>query len=271
MRLLPVVSASIGLCAAAAGAFAQGVPDYGFEWRTVGDPGNPAAQPEDYLFLDRPIGSVAYEYRLTRTEITNTQWIEFADALVTADPSVNPYDITLGWDIFYGGDHRWFTFEGAEHAAAQMGWLYAARFCNWLHNDKRSDLAAFQGGVYDISTFRVVWDGEWPRWVGDSTPAADAKFWIPNWSELVKGLHWDPNKLGVGEGGYWLFPHSSDVEPIGGLPGTPGAESSAGDYPNARSGCRWGCTRTPCRRGGCSMVRAGRRSTWGSGSTASRR
>lgn len=217
-------------------SLAQPAPDYGLTWRTIGDPGNPAAQPQDYMWLDRPIGRVDYEYRLTQTEVTYTQWIEFADALVRADPSVNPNSIVLGRDLYHAsngpGDHQWYTAPGAENAAVQTGWLYAARYTNWLHNGKRSDLAAFQSGVYDISSFRLV-PGNPPTWVGNSQRSPDALFWIPSWSELVKGLHWDPNKSGPGQGGYWLYPHSSDTQPIGGLPGTPGAQSSAGNYPNA--------------------------------------
>ncbi len=44
-------------------------------------------------------------------------------------------------------------------------------------------------------------------------------------------MHYDPNKLGAGQGGYWLYPDSSDSPPVGGPPGTPGAHTGAGTYP----------------------------------------
>jgi len=37
----------------------------------------------------------------------------------------------------------------------------------------------------------------------------------------------DPNKFGPNQGGYWLYPTMSDTPPVGGLTGTPGAQTAA--------------------------------------------
>ncbi len=225
--------------------------------------------PGDFFWLDRPIGRVDSQYRLTRTEITNTQWIEFVDAYAHANPGANLNDLSfIGRDVYYTStdpaNFGWYTAPGAENAAAQMGWLYAARYCNWLENGKSSDPRAFESGVYDISSFHRLPDN---TWVGNSEHAPGARFWLPDWNEHVKGLYWDPNKLGPGQGWYWLYPHSSDSPPVGGLPGTPGASPAPATTPTRRSTCPWGRTRTRNRPGACSTARAARRSTSGSGST----
>lgn len=249
-KVLPIVCPVVQwLCGAAA---AQPVPDYGLEWRTIGDPGNPAAQPADYHFLQSrgfgPVGQVDYEYRLTRTEVTNTQWFEFLDAYIGVRPEAISDLSVVGRDIYYTmngpGDYNWYTAPGAENAAVTVGWFSAARFSNWLHNGKSATIAAFENGAYDMGSFYVNPEG-W--WVGETQRSPDARFWLPSWDEWTKGMHWDPNKFGQEQGGYWMYPHSSDERPIGGLPGTPGAETSAdhgagpifyvpvGSYPNSTS------------------------------------
>ncbi len=215
---------------------AQPAPDYGLEWRTIGDLGNPAAQPADYFWLQLrgfgPVGRVDYEYRLTQTEITNTQWIEFVDAYANANPNVNINDLSfIGRDVYYTnnqpGNYGWYTTPGAENAGAQMGWFYAARYCNWLENGKSSEPSAFESGVYDMSSFVPGPNG---NWIGDTQHAPGARYWLPSWDEWTKGMHWDPNKSGPGRGGYWLYPHSSDTPAVAGLPGTPGAQTSAWEH-----------------------------------------
>jgi len=205
---------------------------------TIGDPGNPAAQPEDYFWLQfrefGPVGRVDYEYRLTRTEVTNTQWIEFVDSYSLNYPGVNVADpaITSRWvrrSSDDPADYGWHALPGAENAAAEVGWLYAAKYCNWLHNGKVNEAWAFDTGAYDISSFHELPSG---LWEGNSQHLPGATFWLPSWDEWTKGMHWDPNKFGPEQGGYWMYPHSSDIRPVGGLPGTLGAETSAGYYPD---------------------------------------
>ena len=39
-----------------------------------------------------------------------------------------------------------------------ISWRVAAMYCKWLHNDKRTDRAAFLNGAYDVSTFGYLYD-----------------------------------------------------------------------------------------------------------------
>jgi hypothetical protein len=50
-----------------------------------------------------------------------------------------------------------------------------------------------------------------------------ARFWLPSLDELLKAAYYDPDRYGEGEEGYWLYPHSSNEEPVRGTPGN-------GDY-----------------------------------------
>jgi hypothetical protein len=216
-------------------ALAQGTPpDYGLTWRTVGDPGNPALQPSpQYPLLDAPVGAVGYSYRLTQTEVTNTQWIEFVNVYSRSHPETSVIN-DLGFsgrDVYRSSNDPnnfgWHPGPDAENAAAVVSWLYAARYVNWLCNGKVDQPWAFENGAYDMSTFHQQPNG---TWVGQTTRAPGAQYWIPSDDEWVKGMYWDPNKLGPGVAGYWMYETSSDSPPVSGAPGTAGAQTSAGNY-----------------------------------------
>ena len=81
-------------------------------------------------------------------------------------------------------------------------WRTAAKFSNWLHNDKASSIAALQDGAYDTSTFTTNPN---QTFNDQLTHHPVAKFWIPTLDEWIKAAHYDPNRYGPGEGGYWEY------------------------------------------------------------------
>lgn len=205
--------------------------DLGFDWVTIGDPGNRAAS-YDEAFLNEGRGSVGYEYRLTRTEVTVAQHLAFLQAI---EPFVGSWDddVTdsqewLGHRIgIYPHNGAVFAAPGWENTGTTMSFYTAARFCNWLHNGQVNEAWAFESGAYDISTFRQVDADGQP--IDQLTHSEGARYWIPNLDEWIKGMYWDPTK--DGEGGYWQYQHMSDEPPVPGLPGEPGAQTSAGPFP----------------------------------------
>lgn len=203
------------------------VPDYDFQWATIGAPGNPAIGGQ--FSWNKGRGSVGYTYRISKLEITTGQWMEFLNAIAPLQP--NP----LTW----GSPSHW----GARDAAGPSGhyelnpnipnagmlpvygisWREAAMYTNWLCNNKQASLAAIANGAYDISTF-----GENPNGTitDQTTHNPGAKFWIPTLDEWLKAAHYDPNKNGPGQGGWWRFPYSQDTELTYGWPGS--GQSSGG-------------------------------------------
>lgn len=204
-------------------------PDYGIEWRTVGAAGNVAAQPGDYPnpSMDRPLGSVGYEYRIARTEVTNAQYLEFVIAYTTVYPPTSHSSLALlGLDIRerrVGTRYEYSVLTELAQHGATMGWNYAAMYCNWLTNRKAVTAAAFANGAYDASTFPP--GGSSPQLV--HTPGAS--FWLASNDEWTKAMFYDPNKFGPGAGGYNLYPTGSDIAPVSGPPGS-GAQTGYGVF-----------------------------------------
>ncbi|MCB9846026.1 MAG: SUMF1/EgtB/PvdO family nonheme iron enzyme [Phycisphaeraceae bacterium] len=204
-------------------------PDHGFDWVTIGDPGNRDVTPDEAPMFFPPfsepfeVGGVDHVYRITRTEVTVSQHLEFVSAYAPYWDGFPDDPHFIGFFIQYdAAEDRYFIPQGFEDVPTEMSWHIAARLVNWLHNDKAKEQWAFENGSYDTSTFGKNDDGTW-----NDQPAhhPDAKFWIPTIDEWIKGMHWDPGK--DGQGGYWKYPHSSDEPPIPGWPWE-GGETSAG-------------------------------------------
>lgn len=205
----------------------------GFDFVTIGDAGNAPYVPVDNTWVDRPVGGVNYEYRISKTEVAVSQWLEFSNAYAPHYKGSRGHgEITGYWTrpTSYDPDVplSYYALPGSERYSADTTWRMAARFCNWLHNGKSSEAWAFESGVYDTSTFGKGSD----NFLTDQPePSPGAKYWLPSWDELVKAAYYDPNKNGQGPG-YWMFPTSSDAAPIQGLPDD-GGQTNAGDmYPS---------------------------------------
>ena len=96
-----------------------------------------------------------------------------------------------------------------------ISWRMAAMYCNWLHNDKSSNREAFLSGAYDTSTFgenEISFTDQLARSPG-------ARYFIPTWDEQIKAFHFDPDRFGEEQPGYWIGPYGSDALPSGGPPG----------------------------------------------------
>lgn len=216
----------VGLGVAAGTVLAQ---DYGFDWVTIGDVGN-AAYPGDQYGQNEGRGSVGYEYRIGRYEVTTGQWMEFVNTFSTQSNELGRFALPYHWgartDRDYDGPGRRYKLrDGVEQAAMipvlGMDWREAAMFTNWLHNGKSADLSAIENGAYDISTFGTNSDGSF-----NDQPShhPDARFWIPTLDEWLKAAHYDPNRND--DDGWWLYNHMSNEAPISGFPGE--GETSTG-------------------------------------------
>lgn len=199
--------------------------EFGQEFVTVSSPGNAPYQGGPMTGALAGRGGVSYEYRMRRLEITTAEWLEFVNTFQPlAQQGIN-YLIPNSWGA-------WFTFQGwqinpftpdAELVPVSgITWREAAMYCNWLHNDKRADLAAIADGAYDTSTFTNNPDGSFND---QETRSPGARFWIPSLDEWLKAVHYDPDRFGSGIEGWWESVNRSDEPPA---PGFPGAGQSSG-------------------------------------------
>lgn len=194
-------------------------PDLGIEFVTVGDVNN---LPYEEIFGDKPDGrgSVSYEYRIGKTEITCGQYLEFFNnfyhdfdqyfALLPTGHS-SFYWVGPGIPLFYGDG-----YDDPANVSVQLTWRQAAMFCNWMHNGQLSDWESVLDGAYDVSTFER--DPVTGEYFDQATRHPDARYWIPSLDEYLKATFYDPDKNGNGPG-WWEFGHRSDVVVVPGLPG----------------------------------------------------
>lgn len=234
--------------------------EHGLTFSEIGDVGNP-----DFVFQRIPgdppfvFGGVDYRYRISTTEVTNAQWFTFLNSFAPHIPTLGlpPNDSALTAGARYlgpgaNGVPSYRLLPQAEPLPAFVGWRYAARFVNWLHNGAPTGpdvpLSVFQNGAYDASTFTQNPDGSYND---QASRNPDAKFWIPTSDEWHKAGYWDPNRHGEDEGGWWLFPNATDERLTPGLPSeggetnfgvsfddAPGMPVAVGSYPGTQS--PWG-------------------------------
>ena len=215
--------------------------DFGIDFVTVGAPGNAAYNGPDsiFSFSVKGRGSVPYAYRISRTEVTMGDWFEFLQAYAPfVDPLfANSSSFTTTRTFQTGFDANGVPVyqpisPALEGFVANPSWRFAARYVNWLNSGKAITRDAFESGVYDTSTFGEFRDDGGNIILTDQmTRSPGAKFWIPTLDEWMKAAHYDPNKFGPGQEGWWTHPGGQDEPLTPGLPGEPGAQSGAGLSP----------------------------------------
>lgn len=245
-RLIFLATASL----LASSALAQPDPS-GIDFVTVGAVGNRPYDGPDINGIMTGRGQVNYEYRLGRTEVTTAQWMEFYNLFADRVPHVN---VPFRWGAFDTGrpTDRFVLAspEAALYPVSGPTWRTAAMFCNWLHNDKRTDLSAVMNGAYDVSTFG--YEEGTITFTDQPAHHPDARYWIPTTDEWIKAGFYDPNYGGQGVGGwYYNTPTGTNTPLIHGPPGQGQANTNfdlpnnghyripLGAYPDVRS--PWGC------------------------------
>ncbi len=199
--------------------------DYGIDFVTIGSPGNAGYSGPDPNGFATGRGAVGYEYRIGRTEITTGQWLDFVNTFSVQSDALEFFAVPVTWGAssdpdYNGPGRRWRLNNPAAAMRPLFGitWRDAALFCNWLHNDRPSTIDGIQNGAYDASTFGFI-PGPGGVFTDQRRHNPDARFWIPTWDEWLKSVHYDPNRFGDNQEGWWIYPHGSDSPPISGLPG----------------------------------------------------
>jgi formylglycine-generating enzyme required for sulfatase activity len=156
-------------------------------------------------------GAVAYEFEVTKHEITVSMYAEFLNAVAT---KADPHALwNAAQKIVRTGNPGAFKYAASPkregEPVMQVRFLDAMRFANWLHHG---------GGPGDTETgaYLISKDG------GLASREADARIWIPNENEWYKAAYYQPQATGGPPGSYWRYPTRSDLAPKLAKPGDPG-------------------------------------------------
>lgn len=219
---------AIALCLSQAVA-GTSISREGINFQVIGSAGNRPIQAGEAESFRVGRGSVGYEYGLSTTEVTVSQYFQFVDAYGRVNQQYP--DVSLlgrGIQLNSLAASGYSVTPSLMQYSATMSWRNAARMCNWLHNGRRNEKWAFESGAYDVSTFTANPNGT----VNDQIArSAGAKFWIPSLDEWIKGAFYDPNRYGVSGDGYWQRPGGQNEYLVTGTPGL-GGQTDAQWNPN---------------------------------------
>ena len=177
--------------AAHADTFGSGEFEFEIEFVRIGDPGNPA---DDVVPIDvsapLPSGTVPYAYRMAKYEISE-DIIAKANAL--SDDAGDPLDLDVDVE------------RGPQKPATGLTWFDAARFVNFLNED-RGFSPAYK---FDEDNRFQLWaptdDGFNPH---NRFRNRNARYVLPSADEWHKAAYFDPIN-----DQWWLFPFGSDDPP----------------------------------------------------------
>ncbi len=190
--VLPIVVAGLLLPGAAS--------TVNIDWVTVGDPGNAC---------DRHVprgcyGAVAYNYRISKYEITNAQYAEFLNAAAATD-TYNLYNANMGGG-FGGiarsgnaGNHTYSAITGREAMPVNfVSFDDSLRFSNWLHNGQGA--GSTETGAYTLLG-RIATPGNGFT----ATRNAEATIFLPDEDEWYKAAYFDGTS-------YFDYPAGTDTQ-----------------------------------------------------------
>ncbi|CAN5745295.1 hypothetical protein BH11PLA1_BH11PLA1_07200 [soil metagenome] len=211
----------------AAASGTQITTSYGIEFSTIGSVNNPVFRVADHP--DVPFanwsdydgrGSVDHAYRMSRTEITVGQWLEFVQAFAPHWEGAPDDDRMTGWyigPVQTGGYHAdsW----RVNQAALGMSWLVSAAYCNWMTNGRQNTEAAFRTGAYELQGINLATRQPMTTPISGN---ANAAYRLPTLDEWNKAVYFDPNRYGQGMPGWWIYPGGSDQPLVPGLPASGG-------------------------------------------------
>ena len=181
--------------------FGSGGNTFNMEFVTIGNPGNAADTDANAQPLNA--GAVGYSYDIGKFEVSEDMIEKYNANFGTA----NSLAITK--------DTR-----GTAKPATSVSWNEAARFVNWL-NTSTGNQAAYKFTAGGVNDNIAVWtSGDAGYDVNNKYRNSLAKYVLPSYNEWYKAAYYDPNKSGVGIGGYWDYATGSDSAPTAVASGT---------------------------------------------------
>ena len=206
-----------------------------FDWAVIGNPGNEADS-------ETGLGAVDYTYRISKFEVTNSQFVEFLNAVAADDtygigefmpdfptPGVyQPGIVRSGTpgEYVYSVRPDETTPQGklytySDKPVTFVSFLHAVRFVNWLENGQP---VASQGPATTEEGTYLVSDGF------SETRGAGSLFFLPTEHEWYKAAYFDPATQN-----YYDYPNGSDIRPDNNPPANDSGDSANYDYANGRA------------------------------------
>ncbi len=162
---------------------------------------------------DTGYGAVDYEYRISATEVTNSEYATFLNAVAATD-TYSLYDSEMSGTyggISQNGSSGNFSYsvnsDRGENPVAYVTFYDALRYTNWLHNGQGTGNT--ETGAYTITDEGIT--------NNSITRNTGATWFLPNEDEWYKAAYYDPT-LNSNTGGYFDFATRSDVAPTAELP-----------------------------------------------------
>lgn len=204
------------------------------ETAVVGAPGNSP----DYRYDASGVGGVASTFRIGMTEVTNSQYVEFLNAVAKSDhyELYSPNMETWRGGILRSGSPGNYSYKVKDPVSAGQGpdvdhyfekkpvnfvsWYDALRFTNWLHNGKG-------GGDTETGAYTLIGGQSIPSNANSISRNSTARWWLPSEDEWYKSAYYEPSS-----GEYFDYPTSSNSPPDNNWPANDTGSSANYSHPD---------------------------------------
>jgi sulfatase modifying factor 1 len=170
------------------------------DWVTVGNPGNAAdtADGDQVATGIQRYGAVGYSYKISKYEVTNSQYGAFLNAVAKTDNYELYNDNMSSFGITRSGNSGSYTYSVtsalANRPVVYVSWLDAARFANWLANGQGSGSTETGSYTLDGATYGIY------------LANAGAQIYIPTEDEWYKAAYYN-----AANSTYSLYPNGQNT------------------------------------------------------------
>lgn len=155
-------------------------------------------------------GSVSYSYKISKYMTTICEYAQFLNAVAATD-TYGLYNLSMGSNrcgLLRSGSSGSYTYSAKANYENKpiiwISWFNAARYCNWLHNNKPSgsqNSSTTEDGAYTLNGVTVG---------VTKSRNSEAKYVIPSENEWYKAAYYK----GAGiNSGYWTYATQKDIAP----------------------------------------------------------
>jgi len=165
---------------------------------------------DNAVFFGGEKGRVRYDYFIQKYLVTNNEYKDFLNSIASTDEYglyKAEMGISRGGIIRSGNNGSYLYSVKANYGnkpVAYVSWFDAARYANWIHNNKPSGLqdnTTTEDGAYTLN-------GKTSGGTVDKN--SGAKYHIPTEDEWYKAAYYKSGGLNAG---YWTYPTQSDSPP----------------------------------------------------------